>query len=128
MTRPIKLARSMLAAGVAAARAGMHPDAVARDLMAAADKRPRFDAPQEAVEDLVTASARQGGQPVPPEKIRAAIREATSPDDLLERLALVFDALPPGPYAEAMERALFAADVMGYAHAPGLARGAVSDG
>jgi phage gp29-like protein len=127
--RARELARRMLEEGVAAARAGVPAGAVAQQLMAAVmPDRPRFDEPQEAMEELVQESMRAGGQPIPPSRIRAAILEATGPDDLVERLAALFDAFPNAAYREVMERALFAADVMGYAHQARAAGERTTDG
>jgi phage gp29-like protein len=84
----------------------------------------RFTPYQEAVEALGDEGLRLGGQPVDPAVIRNAVREATSPDDLVERLARLYDAHPPEEFALVLDRALFAADVLGYAHAAQTAIGA----
>jgi phage gp29-like protein len=53
-------------------------------------------------------------QPIPAALVKAAILAATSPEDLAERLALLYQDHPPAALAEVLERALFAADVLGY--------------
>lgn len=77
----------------------------------------RFTAGQQAIEDAVEMAVDLSGDPVDPKLIRAAIRASTSADDLVERLAALFADQPQDAYRELMERALFAADVMGYSHA-----------
>lgn len=77
----------------------------------------RFTAGQQAIEDAVETAVDLAGDPVDPKLIRAAIRASTSADDLVERLAALFAEQPQDAYRELMARALFAADVMGYAHA-----------
>lgn len=72
---------------------------------------------QRALDDLADDAIDGAGDPIDPRLIRAAIRASTSPDDLVERLAEVFADAPPDQYRQWMEHALFAADVMGYAHA-----------
>lgn len=72
---------------------------------------------QQAVEDLIEASVKQLTSPVDPEQIKNAIRAARNPEDLAERLAILFRDSNRDDFAVVMERCLFAADVMGYAHA-----------
>lgn len=78
---------------------------------------PQFTADQQALDDLTDDAIAQAPQPIDPARIRAAIKAATSYDDLLERLADLFEDHPPKEYRALMERALFAADVLGYGHA-----------
>lgn len=119
-------ARALLKRGAELVAAGHAPDAVAASIgrLAFAKAAPKFDAAQEAVEDLGTAAMRAAGQPIDPAAIRRAIRQATDAGDLVERLAVLFDTMPSADYREAMERALFAADVLGYAHTAQGASGA----
>lgn len=87
---------------------------------AAGDGRPRparFTPDQEAVEDLGDETLERLGSPIDPAAIRRAIRLSSSPDELVERLSELLDQHPSADYRETMARALFAADVMGYAHA-----------
>lgn len=72
---------------------------------------------QQAVDDLGDEAIAQAHSPIDPAAIRAAIRASANADDLVERLAELFADQPPEAYRELMERTLFAADVMGYAHA-----------
>lgn len=76
----------------------------------------RFTRAQQAVEDLVAAGAKDLPQPIDPEAIRNAIRAATDPDDLIDRLGVLFGNADPIKFAKVVERAIFAAHVMGFAH------------
>lgn len=77
----------------------------------------KFSPDQAALEALIGSAIRKTASPIPPEVIREAINAATSADDLRERLGTIFAQFKPDDFAEITERALFAADVMGYAHA-----------
>lgn len=79
----------------------------------------RFTSEQQAVEDLIENAARQLSSPVDPAAIKNAIRAAKDPDDLAERLAILFADSDRVSFGRVLERCLFAADVMGYAHAEG---------
>ena len=94
---------------------GNGPSAKASMLLAAS--RDRFTPAQGAIEQLADDALAQIETPIPPDKIQAAIKAATSPDDLAERLADVYDGHDPSAFRETLERALFAAEVMGYVHA-----------
>lgn len=91
------------------------------DLEAARQPGQRFTAEQQAVEDLIENAARQLASPVEPAAIKAAIRAARDPEDLADRLAVLFQEADFGVFPQVLERCLFAADVMGYAHAGGKA-------
>ena len=80
--------------------------------------RGRFTADQQAIEDLADDALAQGAAPIPPADIRAAILAATSPEDLEDRLAAVMLNADPAEFRRTLERALFAADLMGYINAP----------
>lgn len=84
---------------------------------AAREGDPRFTREQQAVEDLIAAASQQLTSPVDPEAIKNAIKAARDPDDLAERLALLFADSDRVSFGRVLERCLFAADVMGYAHA-----------
>lgn len=90
-----------------------------RATLADGDKpaRPRFTAGQQAIEDQIDAHLGALPSPLDPKAIAGAIRAATSADDLVERLGLVLRDADRGVFNRVLERALFAADVMGYAHA-----------
>lgn len=75
-----------------------------------------FTEGQQAVEDLADDAEVEAASPIPPAKIVAAIKASNSPDDLQERLAQIYDGNDPKAFRDLLERALFAADVMGYSH------------
>lgn len=76
----------------------------------------RFTKEQQAVEDLADELLKRLSSPVDPEAIAAAIRGAKDPQDLDNRLAVALGGADFEGFADILERALFAADVMGYAH------------
>lgn len=56
--------------------------------------------------------------PLDPAKVKAAVLEASSPEDLADRLfALIGDDVSEPEFRETLEKALYAADVLGYVHA-----------
>ena len=55
--------------------------------------------------------------PLQDEAIASAIRGATNPEDLVERLAVVLKDADYAEFTQHVERCLFAAEIMGYAHA-----------
>ena len=79
--------------------------------------RARFTPGQQAVEGLADESLRRAGALFDPAALRAAIDAAESPEDLSEKLAAVLKDLPPPEFEDALERALFAADVLGWHNA-----------
>ncbi len=80
--------------------------------------RPILTKKQEEVEQLGDDALAVAGQPLDPEAVRAAILAATSPEDLVERLfVIVGERIAEPEFQETLERALFAADVIGYCHA-----------
>jgi len=84
---------------------------------AAGDDEPGpFTPEQQAVEDLADDATRRARAPIPPKAIAAAIRAATGPEDLADRLAEVYQGNSPEEFNGILERALFAADMMGYVH------------
>jgi phage gp29-like protein len=124
--KAVQRARALLARGAKLVAAGHEPEAVAgavKRLVFAAAKPQRFDARQDEVENLADDAIRMAGQPIDPVAIQRAIRASTSQDDLLERLAVLFDTVPASQYRETVERALFVADVLGYVHEDERARG-----
>jgi phage gp29-like protein len=80
---------------------------------------PRFTRQQQEVEDLADATLDQAGQPIDPKLVRSAVLAASDPEDLAERLAVLLRDHTSPRYQETLERALFAADVLGYIHADG---------
>lgn len=77
----------------------------------------RFSADQELVEALAEAAIVESPQPIPTSAILAAIQGAATPEELDERLAALYRGNDAGEFRELVERALFAADVIGYATA-----------
>lgn len=76
--------------------------------------RTRYDAGQQSVEHLIGEAVDAAGQPVRTEAIRKAILAATDPEDLARRLAALLTSATRTEFQETLERALFAADVLGY--------------
>lgn len=76
---------------------------------------PKFTAPQQVIEDRVAEVPLRA--PIAASDIREAIMAANSPHGLALRLAQLFAGHPLKDFHETLERAMFAADVMGYAHA-----------
>lgn len=87
----------------------------------------RFTPDQEDVEALIDSAVGQQLQPIPLAKLRAAIAAATGPEDLAERLGALLPEATSGEFRDLLERALFAADVMGYVAAAEAASGTDSD-
>lgn len=84
-----------------------------------ADGKPRFTPQQQAIEDLGDDMLAHMAGPIDDAAIRSAIRGARDPEDLEARLAAVMRTANTKSFQAALEKALFAADVMGYAHADG---------
>ena len=85
---------------------------------AAAVRETRFTPAQEALEDLGDGVLEQTLQPIAPGDLRRIIASAASPEDLADKLSEFVDAdLSTSAFRELVERALFAADLMGYSHA-----------
>ena len=87
-------------------------------LTAARERGTRFTARQQQVEDIADGLLRRpelAGGPVDPTAIRAAVLAASDPEDLADRLAMLMPAAELAEFSEALARALFAADVLGYA-------------
>ncbi|SJM89973.1 phage portal protein family protein [Crenothrix polyspora] len=75
---------------------------------------PTFTPEQQVIEELIKTAVDKGGNPVQYELISSVIKAASSPDDLANRLATVLATTQPDEFRTVLERALFAADVMGY--------------
>lgn len=78
---------------------------------------PKFTLEQQAVERLANSAIAADAQLIDQRLIQAAIRAARDPEDLADRLAAIASEADPAEFRTIMERALFAADLMGYAHA-----------
>jgi phage gp29-like protein len=75
----------------------------------------RFTADQEDLEQLIGSTLAQLPPPVSSAALRATIKASTGPADLVDRLGQLFANADSRTMRELTERALFAADVMGYA-------------
>jgi phage gp29-like protein len=73
-----------------------------------------FTPGQQAIEDLADDALRRLRQPIPATALRAAIRGAKDPEDLAERLSALYEGQDAVQFRRVLERALFAADVLGY--------------
>jgi len=75
----------------------------------------KFTKDQQAIESLADAMPMKS--PIAAAAIQSAIQSATSPEDLEARLAIVLQDADISEFSQHLEKALFAADIMGYAHA-----------
>ena len=80
-------------------------------------QQPVFTADQQAIEDLADGVLNALSSPIDPAVIASAIRAAKDPQDLEQRLSAVLLGADSTDFTKTLEQALFAADVMGYAHA-----------
>ena len=76
-----------------------------------------FTPAQQQVEALVDTATSEAPQPVSEERLRQLVAQAKSPEHLDELLAAEAAEADPAAYRELLERALFAADVLGYVKA-----------
>lgn len=77
-----------------------------------------FTPAQQIVERVGGVVLAQSPAPIAKDALRSAILKATSPEDLEERLfALVGTSTTEEEFAEALEQAIYTADVLGYVHA-----------
>lgn len=79
--------------------------------------RPKFTAGQQAIEDQIDATLGNLHSPIQAKAIASAILHARSPDDLIERLGVALSDASDAQFRNTLERALFAADLMGYGQA-----------
>lgn len=84
------------------------------DVALSARPAQRFTADQQLVEDLADRALAAARSPIAPERLRAVIAAAESPEDLAERLAALYTGVEDVAFQELVERALFTADVMGF--------------
>jgi phage gp29-like protein len=75
----------------------------------------KFTPDQQAIEDL--ADALPKFSPIKKAAIESAIKAATSPEDLEQRLAVVLEKTDLTEFSRVLEQALWAADIIGYVHA-----------
>ena len=71
-------------------------------------------AAQAAVDRLADDAVAQAGSLIDPDAIRNAIRSARDEDDLIDRLGTLASTLPAPAFRDLLERALFAAELIGY--------------
>lgn len=76
----------------------------------------RFTLDQQHIESLADESVNKSQSPIKTELIASAIRSSTSPEDLEQRLSAILEESDLSEFSHILERALFAADVMGYAN------------
>ncbi len=81
------------------------------------DHRPRFTAGQQAIEDQIDNTLANFITPITHKAIASAIAGAASPEDLIERLGVALQDSTDSQFRQTLERALFAADLMGYGQA-----------
>ena len=79
--------------------------------------QPTFTPDQQAIEGLADGVLNALNSPIDPSVIASAIRAAKDPQDLEARLAAVLLGADTSEFNKTLEQALFAADIMGYAHA-----------
>ena len=80
-------------------------------------QRNDFTPEQRQIEKLADDMLTHLKPPLQDAAIASAIRGATDPEDLIARLAMVLKDADYAEFTQQVERCLFAADVMGYAHA-----------
>lgn len=85
--------------------------------------RRRFTPEQEDLETLIDNTLRQTQSPIPVDQFKAVIEASSSAEDMLERLGALLEGLDNASQRELVEKALFAADVMGYGASEQSARG-----
>ena len=81
------------------------------------EDRPTFTAGQQVIEDRVAEVIASIPSPVDEKAIKGAIRAARSVADLEDRLQVLLKGRPHAEMADTLEKAVFAAQVMGFAHA-----------
>lgn len=77
---------------------------------------PVFTPKQQLVEDGIDATLARLGQAIGDAEIKAAIRASSTREELVESLTALLADVPGAQFRVVLERALFAADVMGYVH------------
>jgi phage gp29-like protein len=77
----------------------------------------KFTADQQAIEDLADSMLNNLDSPISNDEIYTAIKSAKDPEDLADRLAILFESADTKVFESVLSRGLFAADMMGYANA-----------
>ena len=78
---------------------------------------PKFTPQQQAIEGIADNLLDNVNAPLSNEQLHSVIRAAKSPQDLENRLAVLMNGENMADFTVTLERALFAADVWGYANA-----------
>ena len=99
------------------AQAAMNAVAPFRFVDGRHDHKPRFTAEQQAIEVQIDKTLSHFTSPITHKSIASAIAGATSPEDLIERLGVAMQDSTDAQFRQTLERALFAADIMGYGQA-----------
>ena len=86
------------------------------------EHKPRFTAGQQAIEDQIDNTIANFISPITHKAIASAIAGATSPESLIERLGVAMQDSTDSQFRQTLERALFAADLMGYGQAQANSR------
>ena len=92
-------------------------DGSAKVRQSAITAAPRFTRAQQAIEDAVAAILPTIGDAIADAEIKAAIRASATREELVENLIALLAHVPGAQFRVVLERALFVADIMGYAHA-----------
>ena len=82
-----------------------------------AEGQPNLTPEQQDVEGMGDRGMAEAGQPIDPKLIRRAVRSASDPDDLKQRLAALLEGQGREQFEEALQRAFIAADVLGFLQA-----------
>lgn len=90
---------------------------IAANTAALAADVPRYTPNQQVIEDRTDDAIEGLELGILDEDIKQAIREATTPEELTARLAILLRDHDSSAFDAALSQALFAADVMGYVHA-----------
>ena len=77
----------------------------------------QFTPQQQVIEAIDEALLQHLGSPIKTDLVASAIKAATSPEDLERRLGIVLEGADVSEFSAVLEKSLFAADVLGYAHA-----------
>lgn len=89
----------------------------AKAIAALLSASPRFTPEQQVIERGVAEALTSLEGAIADAEIKACIRAATSADDLIARLSALLRDMDATEFERVVERALFAADIIGYAHA-----------
>lgn len=86
-------------------------------LQLAAGRARKFTEGQQVVEDLVELALADAPPLIDPKALRAAIAKAESPDDLAERLGAILSSQSASAFAAVIDKATYAAEVLGWNNA-----------